>query len=265
MQIIYPSNPLNPKSVEDIYGKEHEAAKELGIKVAIFDDEVWSSEELLKTRPSIDPNERVLYRGWMLPPTGYQKLSKQIEMRQGSMVTSTEGYVKAHHIDGWYDDCADLTATTILLGSRKEVQQAIEKLSWSKFFIKDFVKSNSGAKGSVAGTAEEADEIIDELEVYRGEIEGGIALREYEEYVPTSERRYFVADGKVFSSDNEIPKIVETISARLFLGFYSVDIIETPSGEKRLVELGDGQVSDLKEWDPIDFTHKVLRHLAEAH
>lgn len=53
---------------------------------------------------------------------------------------------------------------------------------------------------------------------------------------------------------------VEALRPRLF---YSFDVAETMAGQPVLVEVGDGQVSDLKEWSVADFGSRVLRALAE--
>ncbi|WP_299486401.1 ATP-grasp domain-containing protein, partial [Acaryochloris sp. IP29b_bin.137] len=43
-----------------------------------------------------------------------------------------------------------------------------------------------------------------------------------------------------------IPAIVETVTQRIDAPFYSVDIAQTLEGKDRIVELGDGQVSERK-------------------
>lgn len=46
---------------------------------------------------------------------------------------------------------------------------------------------------------------------------------------------------------------VATIAERIDSPFFSVDIILSKEGQHRLIELGDGQVSDRKKWLPERF------------
>jgi len=44
-----------------------------------------------------------------------------------------------------------------------------------------------------------------------------------------------------------VPKIVQTIAPRIDSPFFSVDVVLSTDGTPRLIELGDGQVSDRKQ------------------
>lgn len=119
------------------------------------------------------------------------------------------------------------------------------------------MKSNTGDKGSIARSPQAVKEIVAQLAEYRGEIEGGIALRRVESFVPNSEQRYFVVNGKAWGITGDIPELVSAIASRIQTPFYSVDVAMTTRGELQLVELGDGQVSDKKDW-PLEAFLKML-------
>ena len=71
----------------------------------------------------------------------------------------------------------------------------------------------------------------------------------FEEFVPDSEIRYFVIDGVAYSpSGSEPPEIVLEVARRIDSRFFSVDVTERTDGALRVVEIGDGQVSDLVGW-----------------
>ena len=118
----------------------------------------------------------------------------------------------------------------------------------SCYFVKDYVKSLTTSRGSVAINADEIREIIKSIEHYRGKIEGGISLRRFEDLIKDSERRYFVLNGKAFSADDTLPDRVLEIAQRINAPFFSIDIAVNNAGQLRLIEIGDGQVSDIKEW-----------------
>ncbi|WP_334313903.1 ATP-grasp domain-containing protein, partial [Pseudomonas aeruginosa] len=46
--------------------------------------------------------------------------------------------------------------------------------------------------------------------------------------------------------------------------FFSVDVVESTSGELRLMELGDGQVSDRKQWPAARFAAMLAQAVGTA-
>ncbi len=91
--------------------------------------------------------------------------------------------------------------------------------------------------------------------IYRGTIEGGLCIRRVEDFLPDTELRYFVIIGKPNAADSEliIPAIVQNCASRIDSNFFSVDIIQHGDGKLRIVEIGDGQVSDLVGWSVSSF------------
>ena len=107
----------------------------------------------------------------------------------------------------------------------------------------------------------EAPAVIAEMREYRGEIEGGICVRRVEEFVPESEQRYFVllGIGCAASQGVAVPEIVQRCVERLPSKFFSVDVARHTDGRLRVVEVGDGQVSDLVGWSPEAFAAMWVR------
>jgi hypothetical protein len=56
-----------------------------------------------------------------------------------------------------------------------------------------------------------------------------------------------------------IPEIVRTCAERLPSKFFSVDVAQRADGVLRVVEVGDGQVSDLVGWSPKAFATMWVR------
>ena len=92
--------------------------------------------------------------------------------------------------------------------------------------------------------------VIAEMEKFRGQIEGGICVRRLEKFRVETEQRYFILHGKTFAAepDAKIPDIVQEGANRISSPFFSVDAIDRADGVQRIVEIGDGQVSDLVGW-----------------
>ncbi len=101
----------------------------------------------------------------------------------------------------------------------------------------------------------EAPAVIAEMREYRGEIEGGICVRRFEAFIPESEQRYFVLRGIAYAAEDgaAIPDVVRQCAERIPSKFFSVDVVKRTDGVLRVVEVGDGQVSDLVGWSPVRF------------
>ncbi|UJB68193.1 ATP-grasp domain-containing protein [Acaryochloris sp. 'Moss Beach'] len=259
MRILYPCNPLESQEPDQPFTDEFVAVQQLGIPISLFAYDDLSFGDF-KPRPRIESGEAVLYRGWMFNLTTYQNFTALIGKRGGIPVTSAADYAHCHHLNQWYSACADLTPETVFLGTGSNYLEQISNLNWDAYFIKDFVKSNTDAQGSVANTPEQAVNIIHLIEQYRGELEGGVAVRRVEHFQPQSEQRYFVVNGTAYSPTSGIPAIIETVIQRIDAPFYSVDVAQTLEGQERIVELGDGQVSERKMW-PLDRFVKMLAHM----
>jgi len=85
---------------------------------------------------------------------------------------------------------------------------ALRDSDWPGYFVKDYVKSSSTGAGSLVQTPEEIARVVSQLKKYRGEVEGGVCVRRREDYVPGSERRYFVAGGRACSFSGDVPAAV---------------------------------------------------------
>jgi hypothetical protein len=83
---------------------------------------------------------------------------------------------------------------------------------------------------------------------HRGEIEGGICARRNEDFAADTEDRYFVYQGRAFARTGSVPEVVEIAARKIQSQFFTVDTVQRRDGVTRIVELGDGQVSDRKQW-----------------
>lgn len=263
MHVLYPESPLDRTRADDLYHEEFTAVQAAGYPCSLFDFDALMFDEF-QPRPRLKADSRVLYRGWMLNAQNYQTLATQIG-RQGSVaITSPAQYLRCHYLPGWYAQCAEFTAETHFFDANEDIRSHLEKLGWREYFVKDFVKSNTAEKGSIARSVPEVLDIVEQISMYRGEIEGGIAIRKVEDYQPGTERRYFVVNGHACSIDGTVPELIEKIAARIQSPFYSVDIACNTKGEFRLIELGDGQVSARKEWPLLKFVEMLTKNESEG-
>jgi len=256
MRLLYPNAMLSPREADDIFEAEHLAAKEAGLKTSLFSLE---GLQMGKRIPVFGDGESVLYRGWMMTPSEYQELCKQINQSGGVPIVSPAAYQRCHYLPDWYPSLSDLTAETVFFHEGADITAELRSRGWDGCFLKDYVKSLSGF--SLITNLDQIPDVIAKMKKYRGLIEGGLCARRIEEYDSQSERRYFVYRGTAHSADGHVPELVLEVGRRIDCPFFSVDTIVRRDGALRVVEIGDGQVSDLKEWLPQTFVGIFAHHV----
>ncbi|HSX89862.1 MAG TPA: ATP-grasp domain-containing protein [Pseudomonas sp.] len=256
MRLLYPSDPLDSKLPDESYKEEFDAALAAGISASLFSFEDFESG-ILKIRPEALPGETVLYRGWMLTPELYERLSSALHSKGVITFTNPDQYKLCHHLPEWYPHLTDLTSETIVLKSDANFQKELGQLNWPGFFIKDYVKSLNTAGGSLVDTPDQIGAVVQLIQKYRGQIEGGVCVRKRENYIEGTERRYFVLNGKPYAAAGNVPNIVNVCAQIIRSPFFSVDVVLRSDDVIRVVELGDGQVSDRKEWEAERFAQML--------
>lgn len=184
----------------------------------------------------------------MVTPAEYEKIVALIKSRGGVPLTSSEEYVSCHYLPNWYPALAELTPETRIFPVDADLESELQALGWERFFFKDYVKSLKTSVGSVVSKPEEAATVLSEMMRFRGTIEGGVCVRRFESFVADSERRYFVIDGIPHGADGVVPDLVAEVARRIRSPFFAVDVAMRDDGVLRVVEVGDGQVSDLVGW-----------------
>ncbi len=254
MNFIYTQSILSPRVPDEMFQVEANALSQTGHKYFLVDGEKLSAASPT-IRPQITEGSTIVYRGWMLTSTEYENLVRSISDAGGTPFTTLQQYLATHHLPNWYEKISDLTPETVVLPLSSDWVAELSKLNWARFFIKDFVKSLKTSVGSIIERPEDIYIVAAEMEKYRGMIEGGLCVRRIEDFVPDTEQRYFVLNNKPYSSDPKavIPSIVFECASRIDSKFFSVDVVSRTDGELRIVEIGDGQVSDLVGWSLENF------------
>lgn len=210
LRLLYPADPLDPKAVDGTYADERKAAQAIGIATSVFSFEDFEAGSF-KPRPAFDPDEQVLYRGWMLTPDKYSALVAHIERVGGRALTTPDKYRRCHHLPEWYDSLKDLTAETIVVPEGTDYVAALAQKEWPGYFVKDYVKSLSTAGGSLASNPSDVRPIVEAMKKYRGFVEGGVCIRRKEDFVPGSEHRAFVFKGRAAAAEGPPPTIARLL------------------------------------------------------
>lgn len=247
MHVVYPCLPYQSRTIDPLWAPEYEWARVQGLATGLVDLEnskAWVPTLATATHP------QVLYRGWMLTATEYHQLAQLLPLA----VPAAE-YLASHYASGWYTAVAAHTFPSRFLPEPVELDFADGR----QYFVKGLVKS-FGAD-SVLSTQEQLASFWQRQDLPAGT---PLFVRDFVALKPASERRFFVVRGRAYGAHGALLPLalqaaVAALQPRLF---YSFDVAETLAGQPVLVEVGDGQVSDLKEWSVAEFGDWVLRALA---
>lgn len=253
---LFPASPLNPRMIDEAFQDQAIALKRTGFGTSVIDPEAGY------ITPKPEEGAVCVYRGWMLSPGEYDRYVGTVASFLAKPLTSREQYLAAHWLPEWYPLVERWTPRTLVVpfGGNDDVDlvAACKGTGWEKFQIKDYVKSLKTGNGSVAASPEQVPEILDNMRKYRGTVEGGVCVRQWEDFLPGSETRYFVVNGRFFGQDGAFDTramdILIQVAKLVPSPFWSVDIaMRKADGKFRIVEIGDGQVSDLVGWTPERF------------
>lgn len=246
MHLLFPSDYFKHRQPDEMYAPEAAQFAEGGFLYSTVNTDSLSSSKPL---PRIPSESSVLYRGWMLNKSDYGQLANVIATSGGKLITDLETYLLAHHIPNWCELISDLTPETVVLPLGSDFEAELKHLNWSSFFVKDYVKSLKTSMGSIVTDPSQIGTLVEEMEKFRGMIEGGLCVRRVESYEDNTEVRYFVVDSEPYGPDTQpIPGIVRDCAERIRSPFFSIDVAKRVDGKERVVEIGDGQVSDLVGW-----------------
>ena len=246
IHFLFPADPIDHSTPDEMFSGQPAALAIRGFTTSVLPDAVLNGDRELKAIPE---GSSVVYRGWMLKRDRYAALEAAIVAAGATAFTNTHDYLSTHHLPNWYPLLADLTPETRVYPADADIAAELRALGWGAYSVKDYVKSVKSRRGSIVRDPAEVVAVLDELREYRGEIEGGICVRRVEEFVTESERRYFVLNSVPYSADGSpVPAIVQECATRIASRFFSVDVVRRRDGVERVVEVGDGQVSDLVGW-----------------
>ncbi len=271
--ILLPTDPLAPRRPDPHYVWEAQQVSELGGEYALLDHDALLAGDLAAAVRRVPHGSGPLwYRGWMIPVPAYAELAAALAARDCTLLTTPSSYADAHELPGWYSvfegatpqsawipggapEAGALAAAARLLGGRGPA------------IVKDYVKSRKHEWAEACyvpelGALPELARVVARFVELQGEfMTGGVVLRRYEEFVRDAagqavEARVWWVDGEPVlvgpHPDNpgadpepelsQVRPLVRTLGCR----FITTDLAQRADGRGwRVVEVGDGQVSDL--------------------
>jgi len=249
MKFLFPSDVFDGRLPDESFLPQIRAFQEAGFTTGLFSIEN-AKEGIRSIFGDIEQGDLVALRGWMLNATEYQLYCDAVIRKGANPLTSLDSYLSCHHLPQWVNLLQDYTPRTVVIPESQNLRETLQQLSWDAYFIKDYVKSLKTSSGSFVQSPDEVESLIENMKTFRGEIEGGFCIREVEDFVTDSEIRFFVINGVPYSplDDQRIPIVVHKVVSLIKSKFFTVDVVQDTAGRDRVVEIGDGQVSDIVGW-----------------
>jgi hypothetical protein len=248
LNILLPSLPYQ-RLIDPMWEEEAAVARQHGHNVNLFDD---GQQRIYQP---INPQWPTLYRGWMLTARDYQQLTDLTPL-----LVAPADYLASHQASGWYEALAGFTPRSeiVAAGAAAETVAAMVRQR-GQCFVKGLSKS-FGAQ-SVVGSLADFQALLGQQAIEPAE---RLFVREYLELAAGPEQRFFVVRGEVFAAGSQtFPEALRpALIALERRWFCTVDVAYDAAGQPWIIEVGDGQVSDIKEWTVAELYQSAVAHLA---
>ena len=264
MMLLVPADVLRARRPDEHFADEAEAACQAGIGVAVIDHDAFVRGQADGTAVGRVPEGAdAVYRGWMLRSEQYAALVGALAGRGVSLRTSPEQYRRAHELPGWYSAIEGHTPESVWTSGddRRDFLQACAALGAGPAVVRDYSKSMKHYWHEASFIPDVADRdaawrVASRFRQLRGDdYTGGFVLRRFESFVGAEVRTWWVEGScRLVTAHPDTPEhqpaaefdltAVEASVRALDLPFVTADFALRDDGRWRIVEIGDGQVSD---------------------
>ncbi|MFI6874371.1 ATP-grasp domain-containing protein [Streptomyces sp. NPDC050400] len=276
-------DPLRPRRPDPHFAAAAAAARELGAAVALLDHEALDrgrpAEAVAGVPTGLGP---LWYRGWMLTRDRYAALAAALAERGATLLTDARQYGRAHELPGWYEQFAAVTPASVWLPAEPgrtpppaRLAALAAPLGPGPVVVKDYVKSRKHEWHEAcfvpdASDTERLAAVVGRfMELQQDSFRGGIVLRAFEDFTGDEVRVWWTDGAPAFTTAHpdapttaepslprpELDRLAPLVRA-LGCRFVTTDLALRSDGTWRVVEVGDGQVSDL----PAAADHRTLLH-----
>ncbi len=275
---LFSCDENNPAAPDPSYEEEYNTLLERGVRVYLFDfAEINEQEEI--SLPYASEKTELIYRGWMLNEFQYDHLYAALREKNYHMIVDPYHYRECHYLDYWYPKLENMTAKSVyshgLVGD-EEIKEMLKQFGHKSIIVKDYVKSRKHEWYESCFIEDAADTdnamrvIHNFIEKQADHFAGGLVLREYLDIIQTGvhykskmpiseEIRIYCYkhdpicyisywSGGMVQMDRSFHQAIDQCMV-LESPFYVIDLAKKKDGGWVLIEVGDGQVSQLRGYD----------------
>ncbi|MFE9203458.1 ATP-grasp domain-containing protein [Micromonospora sp. NPDC007230] len=255
---------LHPRRADPHFAAEADAARAAGVDVAVVDhDALARLDGTERAVARVTSGGEAVYRGWMLTSAQYAAFAEALALRGVVLRTGPQQYRRAHELPGWYPCLQAVTpASTWTEGDdRAAFDEACSGLGAGPAVLRDHTKSMKHHWNEAMFIPDVDDRaaawaVADRFRQLReDDFAGGFVLRRFEHFTGAEVRTWWIngacrligphpdTPNDYPPSDIDVTDLAPRVAA-LRLPFVTVDLALRADGVWRVVEVGDGQVSD---------------------
>lgn len=275
MLLLLPCDPIHPRQPDEHFDAEAVAARSLGIRVGLVDHDALAraggtADGVRGLRVEGAASDAV-YRGWMLRSEQYAAFEAALAEKHVTLRTSAAQYQRAHELPGWYSHLSSVTPESVWTSgaSPDDFRERCTRLGSGPAVLRDYSKSMKHYWNEATFIPDVAD--LDAawkvahrfLELRDDSFVGGLVVRRFESLRADEVRTWWVDGTCVLttvhpdSTSTEVPASLDLTALTplmkdLRLPFVTADLALRSDGVWRVIELGDGQVSDRPRATPPD-------------
>ncbi|MEW9529564.1 ATP-grasp domain-containing protein [Microbispora sp. NPDC049125] len=264
---LFCADPLQPRRADPHFAAQALAVRDRdGLRALIDHDALTAgrAEEAVARVP--DGFGAVWYRGWMVTSGQYAALEEALRAKGCRPLTDAAAYRRGHELPGWLASFRDLTPPSVVVPMapgeappRGERLAALAGgLGGDGYVVKDYVKSrkHEWLEACYAPDLDALERVAARFAELQGEdLAGGLVIRRFEQLTGAQVRVWWVDGEPVLAGPHpdspddvttppadlgEIREAVRSLAAR----FVTTDLVRRADGVWRVIEVGDGQVSD---------------------
>ncbi|MFI6509153.1 ATP-grasp domain-containing protein [Streptosporangium sp. NPDC050855] len=269
--LLFCADPLRPRRADPHFEPEARAVRASEGRSALIDHDALvagrAGEAVARVPPGFGP---AWYRGWMLRSERYAELERALLARGCRLLTDGEAYRSGHELPGWIDAFRELTPETVVLPLTPGegavptdlptdlLARSAARLGGGAFVVKDYVKSrkHEWSQACYAPDPAALERVAARFVELQGEdLTGGLVIRRFEEFEDGQVRVWWLDGEPVLvgphpdepDGGTAAPEDLEEVRAavrRLRSRFVTTDLLRRSDGVWRVLEVGDGQVSD---------------------
>jgi hypothetical protein len=261
--LLFPSDPLNPRRADPQFVEEYVAARELDRATALIDHDLAAGGDPAGAVSKVPAADGAVYRGWMLRAEEYAAVAVALRALGTTLRTGPDQYRRAHELPGWYASLEEFTPRSAWTegAARDEFDAVRASMGSGPAVLRDYTKSMKHYWHEAMFIPDVADAdatwaiVTRFLELRADSFVGGLVLRRFERFAGAEVRTWWVnGDCALTTAHPDTPDMplpeepdpgrIRDAVGELDLPFVTVDFARRHDGVWRVVELGDGQVSD---------------------
>jgi hypothetical protein len=262
--LLVPAGPFRHRRPDEHFAAEAAAAAEAGVGVALVDHDALAGAAGAGQAVARVPGGagEAVYRGWMLSSGQYAAFAGALASKGVFLRTSAAHYRQAHELPRWYPALAAVTppAAWTAGDSPEEFRAACACLGSGPGVVRDYVKSMKHHWHEAAYIADLAEpaaawKVAARFrELREDEFTGGFVVRRFEQFTSAEVRTWWVSGTcRLITAHPDTPAAPPPVIdpgpfapliGSLALPFISADLARRADGTWRVIEIGDGQVSD---------------------